>query len=175
MPRRCAFRSGETSRPLPFPSFLPDRDVRTCCERTVVWKVYFQHRIGRDGESPPHTKLLAEKNGRTSLHLFPRWYTDVPDVCHFQASSASHRENRWPSVEQSHIPYVKHAFGIGALYEGTSFSGKKCSKDDHLFCSNVIMFVDRFDCSSITVKLTHKYDISSGVHLVFFQARVVQP
>ncbi len=58
-------------------------------------------------------------------------------------------------------------------YEGTSFSGKKCSKDIHLSALMLSCLLTDFDYSSNTVKLTHKYNISSGVYLGFFQAKKV--
>ncbi len=61
-------------------------------------------------------------------------------------------------------------------YEGTSFSGRKCFKRDHLSTLMLSCLLTEFDGSSVTVKFTHnKCNISSDVHLVVFQAGIVKP
>ena len=70
---------------------------------------------------------------------------------------------------------ITSVYCITYIYEGTSFSGKKCSKDDHLSALMLSCLLTDFDYSSVTVKLTHKCSISFGVHSVVFQARKVQP
>ena len=61
------------------------------------------------------------------------------------------------------------------FYEGTSFSGRKFSKHNHLSELMLSCLLTDFDCSSVSVKLTHECNISSDMHLVVFQARTMQP